>query len=313
MNEPNSNPDPELDRVFFKSQEYDCLILSGGAIRGIYELGALSHLLESGALKLSSLKVVAATSIGSVIGTLLLCGYDMFEIFCYMLKEEVVLKDEDGLNLFKKGRERFSGHITKLWTLLSEYGLYDISILSENLGRMIEDKLGKIPTFSEFKKITGKTLIVTVSNFTESKVEYFSHKNEPDLCILDAIKMSCNIPLLFKKIKYKNCLYIDGGMLDNFPVSIINLEKYKTIGLVIKNKQRLKEKDVSLIDYVHGCLSLPIQRITSLMYDKQSTNPKIIELESEVSTLNFSLSYEVKMQMFVSGATQAKTQLESSS
>lgn len=293
-----------------QGQTFDCLVLSGGAMRGIYELGALSYLFENNLLNLKTLKVVAATSIGSVIGTLLLCGYDMFEIFCYILRESDILKEEnEGLNFLDKGRSIIAGHVKRLYTFLTEYGIFDISVLGERLGHMIKDKLGKIPTLSEFKSLTGKTIIITVSNFTESKVEYFSYKNEPDLNIVEAVKMSCNIPLFFTKIEYKQCLYVDGGLSNNFPISIINLERYRVIGLVIKNKSSSKEKDVSLIDYVHGCLSLPIQRITSLMYNKESINPKIVELESEVSTLNFTLSYEEKMEMFVSGATQAKKSL----
>lgn len=287
--------------------DYDCLVLSGGGIRGVYHLGGLSYFIEKN-LKVQEIQTFVGTSIGSVILSLLICGYDTLEIFLFMASAQTILSkvESSSDNFVSRIADVAMEKAKRIHSLFTEYGLHDINILSKSLGEMIQNKLGCIPTFKQLKELTGKTFIVAVTNLTEPKIEYFSHITEPDLSILEAIKMSCNIPILFQKIMYKDCYYVDGGVLDGFPINVVDKTKHKILGFVTKSSM-VSKRDISLVEYIYRCLSLPIQH-NKLKYDKNSENPKIIELDTDVSPLNFSTSQTELMKMFLSGSQQTEMQ-----
>ena len=61
-------------------------------------------------------------------------------------------------------------------------------------------------TFIEHHKKTKIKLSITGSCIDNFKSYYFNYKNSPNMKIIDAIVISCNIPLIFNPIKYNNKL-----------------------------------------------------------------------------------------------------------
>ena len=45
-----------------------------------------------------------------------------------------------------------------------------------------------------------------------NRTEYLSYLNHPNMQCLIALRMSCNLPIIFSQFKYLNCYYLDGGM-----------------------------------------------------------------------------------------------------
>ena len=63
--------------------------------------------------------------------------------------------------------------------------------------------------------------------------EYLNKDNSPDLKYTDAICMTSCIPILFEPIEYNGCLYIDGGVNNNFPYEkIIDRKNYLGIDIL---------------------------------------------------------------------------------
>ncbi len=51
--------------------------------------------------------------------------------------------------------------------------------------KLVESKLGFIPTLEELYEMTNKVIIITVSNITKMKCEYYSYKTKPNLsCVV---------------------------------------------------------------------------------------------------------------------------------
>jgi arachidonate 5-lipoxygenase len=48
--------------------------------------------------------------------------------------------------------------------------------------------------------------------------EYFHVKTAPDMRITDAVRMSVALPVLVQPVDYKGSIYVDGGLLCNYPV-----------------------------------------------------------------------------------------------
>ncbi|MDQ8004683.1 MAG: patatin-like phospholipase family protein [Pedobacter sp.] len=154
------------------------LVLSGGGIRGIAHLGVLKALKKTG-IQISQ---ITGTSAGSIAGSFYAAGVD----------------PEDAFDIFMK---------TKLMKFvrpaLGSLGLINI----ERTGDIFRDYL---PAHIEDLK-TPMTICTT--NFSEGTVAYFTKGP-----LIRAIHASSCIPGVFKPIMIHDQMYVDGGVLNNFPV-----------------------------------------------------------------------------------------------
>ena len=87
--------------------------------------------------------------------------------------------------------------------------------MSELLFEKIQDK---DITFERLHKLTNKRLIINAYNVTSSKQEIFSHLTSPSMSCIKALQLSISIPLIFETFPWNGSIYIDGGMIDNFPL-----------------------------------------------------------------------------------------------
>jgi NTE family protein len=154
------------------------IVLSGGGIRGIAHLGVLKALINAG-IKITH---ISGTSAGSIVGAFYASGID----------------PEEGLEIFMR---------TKLLRFIrpaGSLGLVSIEHTSALLNNFFpEDKIEnlKIP------------LTIAATNFSEGKIVYFSKGP-----LIKAIQASCCIPGIFRPIMIEGQMYVDGGILNNFPV-----------------------------------------------------------------------------------------------
>ncbi|RZL43320.1 MAG: patatin [Pedobacter sp.] len=154
------------------------LVLSGGGIRGIAHLGVLKALKKTG-IKISQ---ITGTSAGSIAGSLYAAGVD----------------PEDAFNIFMQTRL-----MKFVRPALGSLGLINIErtgdIFREYLPAHIEDL--KIP------------MTICTTNFSEGTVAYFTKGP-----LIRVIHASSCIPGVFKPIMIDEQMYVDGGVLNNFPV-----------------------------------------------------------------------------------------------
>jgi NTE family protein len=154
------------------------IVLSGGGIRGIAHLGVLSALRKTG-IQYSE---ITGTSAGSIAGAFIAAGItpeDAFEIFMQTKLIKFVRPALGSLGLV---------NIEKTGDIFKKY-----------LPAHIEDL--KTP------------LTICTTNFSEGTIKYFTHGP-----LVRAIHASCCIPGVFKPIMIDSQMYVDGGVLNNFPV-----------------------------------------------------------------------------------------------
>ncbi len=158
------------------------LVLSGGGARGVAHIGVIQALEEMG-LKFCH---VSGTSAGAVIGALYAQGYSPNSIL------EIILQS----NILKSLRPAWT------WVgLLKTEGLHQLLIKylpDNNFGKL------KIP------------LTVAASDLRTGEITYFDEGE-----LIPALLASCSIPAVFHPLQIKDHLYVDGGLLDNFPVTPI--------------------------------------------------------------------------------------------
>lgn len=155
------------------------LVLSGGGIRGIAHLGVLQALSEAGV----KFHMISGTSAGAIVAALFSQGLQPRKILQVFMKTHI----------YKFIRPAFQS-----------YGLI-------SLEKMRNLFLEYIPHDS-FEGL-GTPIVITTTNFSESKLVYFSSGE-----LVNVILASSSIPFFFKPIEIDGKIYVDGGLLNNFPV-----------------------------------------------------------------------------------------------
>lgn len=168
------------------------LVLSGGAARGFTHIGVLKALNEEGIYP----DIVSGVSAGALAGALYCDGYEADDIFS-------IFKD--------KSLMKFAS-IT-----IPRDGLLGM----DNLGEVLKESL-RAETFEELKT----PFYCNATNLNEGKSEYF-HQGE----LVPRVMASASIPVLFKPVYMDKVTYVDGGVLDNFPVKPIQGMVDRIIGV----------------------------------------------------------------------------------
>lgn len=178
--------------------------LSGGGARGFAHLGALKVFEEFGLRP----NVLVGTSAGSLAGVFYADGFSPDEIA--ELFQHKDFKDFVELTVPKSGFFKSTG--------ISKF-------LKKNLRSSKFEQL-QIP----FKAVA--------TDWENGRIGVFSEGDS----LIDAVIASCSVPLVFKPKIIDGIPYVDGGLLKNFPVSIIRNECKFVVGVNVSLAMPLPEK-----------------------------------------------------------------------
>ena len=231
---------PSLSSHLTQKYPYTGIVLSSGASKGIIQLGMLHRIFQLG--NLSGVSLYVGCSVGSAIALLLCIGYSPLEIFSFACTT-------DFFSSISQDHMHSSGTVAKI---ISTGGVCSLDTMFLPLEHLVEEKLHTIPSLSELYRRTGHTLICCSYNLSRNRIEYLSHETAPELNCLDAVKMSCAIPLIFQPYTMNQDIYIDGAMFDSFPVRYA--EQYCL-------NHHLPCSLLGCNVYSHGSLSLPTESI----------------------------------------------------
>lgn len=208
------------------------LVISGGGINGLGFIGIIKYLSENNLLK--NIEHYIGTSAGAILGYLLSIGYNHMEIFefCKFFNFSKIVN-------------------VNLDNFLDKYGFADSSKLYYIFKRLTEAKnFNHNITFKEHYDKTKLKLTITGTCLNDYKPHFFNYENTPDMEILNAIRISSSIPLIFIPMVYDNKLWLDGGMTENYPINICDSDIENTLGICIhddclNNCEDKTPKDIS--------------------------------------------------------------------
>lgn len=250
--------------VFVFSQNnysYTNLVMEGGGVRGLAYPGALEVLEQKGILQ--NIENVAGSSAGSIAGLVVSLGYTAHEIDS-VLQSLKIGEFNDG--------KFFVGRIRRI---KNEYGMYKSDAFEDWLAHLIEFKTGNTDlTFDDLHRMhlennKFKDLYCTGTNITRQRLEVFSWKTWPNMKLRTAVLISSSIPFYFtpvsidsmgNKVSLKDTiakydLYVDGGMLCNYPINMFDscengsnpltcskvIYNPHTLGLKLERGEQIKE------------------------------------------------------------------------
>ena len=193
----------------------DTLVFSGGGAKGLSYIGILKKLEELNII--NNINSIAGTSIGAFFGSLIIIGYTSQELV-------------DFVSLFNLSNMKKISPTN----FFSYFGIDDGNNLEVILEKMFNLKgCHKNITYKELFEKTKKELIISGVCINEKKCHYFSHKNTPEMSVLKSIRISTSIPLYFNPVQYNNMLWVDGGIIDHYPMHLFQHKLNTTLGFYL--------------------------------------------------------------------------------
>lgn len=279
-----------------RMKPYDTLVLSGGLTKGFGIVGALQHLQDKGIL--SQVHKYIGTSIGAIISYLVCIGYNPIELMIVSCQKKIFEKmtNIDILNVMH-GNGAISFHI-----------------FQEILEKMTIEKVKRYITLMDLYTKYNKELVCCTYNLTLQKSEYISYKTHPHLDCITALRMSANLPFFFETFVYDDSRYVDGGIADNFPISIVDKEKDVALGIrtktILSSDPDKKENDNLLSQFI-SILTIPIARIEEIQMERCQETIHIVSVPiPSYMSLSLHLTNTEKFDLFSVGYETMKQFLE---
>lgn len=247
------------------------LAIEGGGVRVVSALGALVCLEHAG--RLDSLEVLSGSSSGALPCVLRAAGWTFEEMYHYFSREMNHIFEQ----CFAPFQNAYTW--TKLWNVARQYGVSRGDELYTLLGELIARHVpSRNPdaTLGDLRAHTGIAVLVPAACYTDQRMHWFS----PDLGHADmpartALIASMRFPLLFTPVQIGANLYLDGGLVCNYPLRYID-HYYPhlsdaTIGLEYEKKDDVSRLTVwdrknppGLTNFAVNIISMIIRRVSAL-------------------------------------------------
>lgn len=307
------------------------LILSGGGIKAISILGALNYLIEKKVLNIVTLSSICGASAGALIGMLLTIGYSPKELYQECKDTTISSLLDPDISLIVKYYGIDTGH--KLLKHIAK--LFKKKGYSENI------------TFQQLYNKTNIHLIFTGTNVNLRVTEYFDYIHTPELRVIDGMRVSISVPGYFTSPKYEDCYYVDGGLLDNFPLHLfhhvsphnvlaIKFKKIRDrqtlfINEFINNNKSYENENydlgkislknhIDILDNVEkfftsllGCLMDEIEYLKSTTNHELYFKSTIFIEENELTSMDLNVTREQQERLYRNGILSAKKYIRSDS
>ena len=215
----NESPEPPIKH----------LVVSSGGPAGHMMYSVLRKLNLDGFWDINNIKSIYGSSIGTFVAIILALRYDWSVMDDYLIKRPwekiyaVSTNDNDYTSTLASASSTLCDAKSKLdyvFKLYKNHGLYGLKEFTEMLRPALQGKDVSVNvTFQEFYEKTGIELHFIVSELNKFQTIDFSYKTHPTQPLVEACYMSCCYPFGFTPVYRNDCCYIDGGIINDYPVN----------------------------------------------------------------------------------------------
>ena len=283
------------------------LVISGGGQTLIQTLGCIYHLNESKYIDLDKVETIHATSAGAFISIMLCLKFNWETINSYIIN--------------RPWEEVFDINLYSIYESYNKKGIFDNKTFEKCVKPLFDaknvDMNITMKDFYELTKIEIHFFTFEINGFEMIDVSY---KSFPDYRLLDALQMTCALPVIISPVCIDDKCFIDGGVYCNYPLDLllekdVNPDEVLGFKNVYDNYDSRILKDTSLIDYI-------FKFVCKLIY-KLNPNEKNVSIDNEVicncNLMNFMAlkdaisSQTERTRLFNNGIEFAKTYLDNKS
>ena len=226
------------------------LVLSGGGARGMAHIGVIEELIKQGFI----IKSISGTSMGALVGAVYALGkLEEYKQWLYTLGKYEVFKLVD-FTLSKQGFIK---------------------------GDKIFDKMGEFISDSTFDQLPIP-LSISATNISTNKEVVFKSGS-----VFDAVRASISIPNVFTPVEKNDSILIDGGVVNNLPISTIKRFDGDLLVVVDVNSTHALENTnnkLGYFDIINKSMLLLMERVTELTIEKYKPDI-IIKVDGESAGL----------------------------
>ncbi len=276
--------------------------MEGGGIRGLAYPGVIQVLEKKEIIK--NIEIVAGTSAGAITALMLGLGYTSYEIDS-VFQSLKIQRFNDGKNIF--------GKISRL---KKEYGIFKGEKFEIWLGNLIKHKTGNSnTTFSDLHLLHKnnnifKDVYCTGTNVTKQRLQVFSWEHTSSMKLATAVRISGSIPVYYKPVaidsawaevpikknKNKYDLYVDGGMINNYPINMFDTclngkdpfecdkvkYNYNTLGLKLERPEQIQQFNNGITAIApHPVSSLKDYKLALINLLQETLARKNVDLQNE--------------------------------
>jgi predicted acylesterase/phospholipase RssA len=244
------------------------IVISSGGPAGHMMYSILRTLNLKGIWNFKDVKSIYGSSIGSYIAIILSLNYDWSVIDDYLIKrpwEKIFVRGsisnantnaggsagangntsegDSSTSTFADAKNKFE-HIFRFY---KNHGLYGVKEFTETLRPVLQGKDMSVNiTMREFYEKTGIELHFFVTEINKFCVIDFSYKTHPNQSLVEACYMSCCYPFGFTPIYRDGCCYLDGGIINDYPVNECICDQKCNVSEVLGIKMLWERKPANL-------------------------------------------------------------------
>jgi NTE family protein len=298
------------------------LILEGGGVGAIAYAGFLKEGQQNGLIQLDNMQRVAGVSSGAIAATQIALQYSANEIL-----ESLARTD------FKKFTQ--DPKVPDKLSVFTENGPYKLDFLYDYIGNLIKAKTGdENVTFADlhadpqFKDLyVVATKLFLLNSQPEAQEFIFSYEHTPGARVVDAVRASASLPFIFPPVRLlhekngsyvihsQGDIYIDGGVLNAYPIRIFDQMRYLSEPTHSNGKQTAV--------YNHETLGLRLASHADLTYsqntrvseqpilnDFEYANTLFFIMKNGRQTTNFDHTYDQKRSIIIDTLGISSTQFD---
>lgn len=264
--------------IFFSQQKQPKigLVLSGGGAKGFAHVGVLKEIDKAGI----QLDYIGGTSMGAIVGGLYAAGYSADQI-------ETIIKETDFLSLIRDLLPRSSetffekeyGENTMITLPVKKgvIGLPKAISKGQNVLNFLLELFDSLDGNQDFTKLSVPFFCVATDVETGGQV--LLEKGSLPL----ALRASGSFPTLLNPVVLGGKLLVDGGIANNFPVSILKAKGIDiVIGVDVEGKLYKKDK-------LNSAIAILNQIMSYQMYNKTKKEKEQIDVYIHPDISNFSV------------------------
>ncbi|MFT6064929.1 MAG: NTE family protein [Polaribacter sp.] len=270
------------------------LVLSGGGAKGFAHIAVLKEIDKAGI----HLDYIGGTSMGAIVGGLYAAGYSAIEI------EEIVQKT-DFISLLRDDLPRSAstffekkyGENTKITLPVSRgaVGLPRAVSKGQNILNLLFELLDTTEDITDFSKLPIPFFCIATD--VENGGGVLLEKGSLPL----ALRASGSFPTLLNPVILDDKLLVDGGIANNFPVSVMKAKGIDiVIGVDVEGRLYEKEKLTSAIAILN-------QIVSYKMYDKTKQEKKRLDVYIHPDIFKYKVvDFDKKEEIIKKGEEEAK-------
>ncbi|HYA34979.1 MAG TPA: patatin-like phospholipase family protein [Candidatus Binataceae bacterium] len=276
------------------------LVFEGGGVKGIAHVGAL-HAIETNALLQNAhieVMGVGGSSAGAIIAALYAAGYSAQE-----MKDALALQPLADL----LGRTPWKAE--SLVRFLLRKGIYSTNGIESWLNSLLLAKgvdgdrgITKAQQ-SKFRRQVPCRIVST--DLTNGRPKVYRSEEDGGKGLAKAVLQSLSIPLFFQPYSDGGDLFVDGGVVSNYPTWLFHESDFPTIGVRLRSTSPQGAKsDSGTVDYLRSLLNTML----SGNDERERMAPRLREIlipANTVSSIKFKLSKAEEGDLFAAGHTAA--------